>query len=148
MLLGAVGMLLFLRLDVDGTYVTDLLPGIMLISIGMGMTFVPVTLIATSGIAAGDAGLASGLLNTSQQIGGALGLAVLSTLATSRTTESLESLGRAPNPADTASALVDGFHIAYIAGAAFLAAGAILLAVMLKRSDVEQIDVDEPVLAA
>ena len=143
MLLGAVGMLLFLRLDVDGTYVTDLLPGIMLISIGMGMTFVPVTLIATSGIASGDAGLASGLLNTSQQIGGALGLAVLSTLATSRTTESLESLGRAPNPADTASALVDGFHIAYIAGAAFLAAGAILLAVMLKRSDVEQIDVDE-----
>jgi EmrB/QacA subfamily drug resistance transporter len=143
MLLGVVGMLLFLRLDVDGTYVTDLLPGIMLISIGMGMTFVPVTLIATSGIAAGDAGLASGLLNTSQQIGGALGLAVLSTLATSRTTESLESLGRAPNPADTASALVDGFHIAYIAGAAFLAAGAILLAVMLKRSDVEQINVDE-----
>jgi EmrB/QacA subfamily drug resistance transporter len=148
MTLGAIGMLLFLGLDVNGTYLTDLLPGIMLISIGMGMTFVPVTLIATSGIAAGDAGLASGLLNTSQQIGGALGLAVLSTLATSRTTESLESLGRAPNPADTASALVDGFHVAYIAGAAFLAAGAILLALMLKRSDVEQIDVDEPVLAA
>ena len=58
MLLGAVGMLLFLRLDVGGEYLTDLFPGIMLISIGMGMTFVPVTLIATSGIAAGDAGLA------------------------------------------------------------------------------------------
>ncbi len=114
----------------------------MLISIGMGMTFVPVTLIATSGIAAGDAGLASGLLNTSQQIGGALGLAVLSTLATAQTTSSLE------NGTDNANALVDGFHIAYIAGAAFLAAGAILLALMLKRSDVEQIDVDEPVLAA
>ncbi len=142
MTLGAIGMLLFLGLDVNGTYLTDLLPGIMLISIGMGMTFVPVTLIATSGIAAGDAGLASGLLNTSQQIGGALGLAILSTLATAETTSSLES------GSDEAAALVDGFHVAYIAGAAFLAAGAILLALMLKRSDVEQIDVDEPVLAA
>ncbi len=142
MTLGAIGMLLFLGLDVNGTYLTDLLPGIMLISIGMGMTFVPVTLIATSGIAAGDAGLASGLLNTSQQIGGALGLAILSTLATAKTTSSLES------GSDEAAALVDGFHVAYIAGAAFLAAGAILLALMLKRSDVEQIDVDEPVLAA
>ena len=143
MTLGAIGMLLFLGLGVNGDYVTDLLPGIMLISIGMGMTFVPVTLIATSGIAAGDAGLASGLLNTSQQIGGALGLAILSTLATAETTGSLQSLGHAPNAAESASALVDGFHIAYIAGAAFLAAGAILLALMLKRSDVEQIDVDE-----
>ncbi len=142
MSLGVVGMLLFLRLDVGGTYLTDLLPGIMLISIGMGMTFVPVTLIATSGIADGDAGLASGLLNTSQQIGGALGLAILSTLATSKTASSLA--GGTDNP----HALVDGFHIAYIAGAAFLAAGAILLALMLKRSDVEQIDVDEPLLAA
>jgi len=137
MTLGAIGMLLFLRLGVDGTYVADLLPGIMLISIGMGMTFVPVTLIATSGIASGDAGLASGLLNTSQQIGGALGLAVLSTLATSQTSSSLAA------GSDEAGALVDGFHIAYIAGAAFLAAGAVLLALMLKRSDVEQIDVDE-----
>jgi EmrB/QacA subfamily drug resistance transporter len=137
MLLGTAGMLLFLRLDVGGDYVTDLLPGIILVSIGMGMTFVPVTLIATSGIDAGDAGLASGLLNTSQQIGGALGLAILSTLATSKTTSSLES------GADNAHALVDGFHIAYIAGAAFLFAGAVLLAVMLKRSDVERIDVDD-----
>ena len=142
MTLGAIGMLLFLRLDVGGDYLVDLLPGIMLISIGMGMTFVPVTLIATSGIDPGDAGLASGLLNTSQQIGGALGLAILSTLATAETSSSLES------GADNAHALVDGFHIAYIAGAAFLAAGAILLALMLKRSDVEQIDVDEPATLA
>ncbi len=137
MLLGTAGMLLFLRLDVGGDYVTDLLPGIVLVSIGMGMTFVPVTLIATSGIEAGDAGLASGLLNTSQQIGGALGLAILSTLATSKTTSSLAS------GADNAQALVDGFHIAYLAGAAFLFSGAVLLALMLKRSDVEQIDVDD-----
>ena len=137
MLLGTAGMLLFLRLDVGGDYVTDLLPGIVLVSIGMGMTFVPVTLIATSGIDAGDAGLASGLLNTSQQVGGALGLAILSTLATSKTTSSLES------GTDNAHALVDGFHIAYLAGAAFLFAGAVLLALMLKRSHVVQIDVDD-----
>jgi EmrB/QacA subfamily drug resistance transporter len=143
MILGAIGMLLFLRLDVGGTYVADLLPGIALVSIGMGLTFVPVTLIATSGIDPGDAGLASGLLNTSQQIGGALGLAILSTLATSKTTNSLA--GGTDNP----HALVDGFHVAYIVGAAFLAAGAILLALMLKHSDVAQIDVDEaPSLAA
>ncbi|MBA2298292.1 MAG: MFS transporter, partial [Actinobacteria bacterium] len=148
MSLGAIGMLLFLRLDIGGDYLTDLFPGIMLISIGMGMTFVPVTLIATSGISAGDAGLASGLINTSQQVGGALGLAILSTLATSQTTDSIQALGREPNGVESASALVDGFHIAYIAGAAFLAAGAVLLALMLKRSDVEQIDVEEPATLA
>jgi EmrB/QacA subfamily drug resistance transporter len=149
MIAGAVGMLLFLRLDVGGDYVTDLLPGIVLTSIGMGMTFVPVTLIATSGIDHGDAGLASGLLNTSQQVGGALGLAILSTLATSKTTGVLEAYGREPNGVENARALVEGFHIAYIAGAAFLAAGAVLLALMLKRSDVEQIDLDDadPIVA-
>ena len=148
MSLGTVGMLLFLRLDVGGDYLTDLLPGIMLISIGMGLTFVPVTLIATSGVEAGDAGLASGLLNTSQQIGGALGLAILSTLATSRTADSLAEVGGQPTATEAGHALVAGFHIAYLAAAAFLAAGAVLLAVMLKRSDVEQVDVDEPATIA
>ena len=66
------------RVPVDGTYVTDLLPGLLLMSFGMGNTFVPITLIATTNVDAHDAGLASGLFNTSQQVGGALGLAVLS----------------------------------------------------------------------
>jgi hypothetical protein len=114
----------------------------------MGMTFVPVTLIATSGIDAGDAGLASGLLNTSQQVGGALGLAILSTLATSRTSDELASVGASPTARETGHALVLGFHVAYLAGAAFLAAGAVLLALMLKRSDVEGVDVDEPASVA
>src|SRR5688572_5803463 len=99
--MAVAGLLLFLRLTPDGSYLADLLPGIMLTSIGMGLTFVPVTLIATSGIPDGDAGLASGLFNTSQQIGGALGLAVLSTIAAGRTTDVVESLGRAPTEADT-----------------------------------------------
>jgi predicted MFS family arabinose efflux permease len=132
----AVGLLLFLRLTPDGTYLVDLLPGIMLTSIGMGLTFVPVTLIATSGIPHGDAGLASGLFNTSQQVGGALGLAVLSTLATSKTTDVLASLGRRPNEADTASALVDGFHVAWLSSALLLVAGAVLLLLLLRRRDV------------
>ena len=94
--LGVVGLLLFLRLTPDSSYVTDLLPGIMLAAIGMGLVFVPITLIATSGVPRDDAGLASGLFNTSQQIGGALGLALLSTLATNRTADELASVrGRA-----------------------------------------------------
>jgi hypothetical protein len=108
----------------------------MLTSIGMGLTFVPVTLIATSGIPDADAGLASGLFNTSQQIGGALGLAILSTIATSRTTGVIEDLGRPPTEADTANAMVDGFHVAWIGSAAFLAAGAVLLLGLLRRRDV------------
>src|SRR3712207_3050527 len=115
----------------------------MLTSVGMGLTFVPVTLIATSGVAAGDAGLASGLLNTSQQVGGALGLAILATLAADRTTAVLADGGGRPSPADQAAALVDGFHVAYIGSAAFLAAGVILLALMLKRSDVERQQVED-----
>ena len=134
--LAVAGLLLFLRLTPDGTYLVDLLPGIMLTSIGMGLTFVPVTLIATSGVPPGDAGLASGLFNTSQQIGGALGLAILSTISTTKTTNVLESLGREPSPSDTASALVDGFHLAWIGSALFLAAGAVLLVGLLRRRDV------------
>ena len=90
-----VGLLLFTRLQPDSSYVTDLLPGIMLASIGMGLTFVPITLIATSGIPADDAGLASGLYNTSQQVGGALGLAILATLAVDATQDTLSG-SRAP----------------------------------------------------
>jgi EmrB/QacA subfamily drug resistance transporter len=136
LVLAMAGLLLFLRLTPDGTYLVDLLPGIMLTSIGMGLTFVPVTLIATSGIPDADAGLASGLFNTSQQIGGALGLAILSTIATSKTTGVIEGLGRRPSEADTANALVDGFHLAWIGSAAFLAVGAVLLLALLRRRDV------------
>jgi EmrB/QacA subfamily drug resistance transporter len=144
--LGTVGMLLMLRLNVGGSYAADLLPALIVISLGMGLTFVPVTLIATSRVDPGDAGLASGLLNTSQQVGGALGLVILSTLAVNKTTTVLAGLPAAPSPAEQASALVDGFHIAYAGGAAFMAAGAILLTLMLRRSDVRLIDVEEPMV--
>jgi EmrB/QacA subfamily drug resistance transporter len=136
MVLAIAGMLLFLRLQPGGDYVVDLLPGIMLASVGMGLTFVPVTLIATSGIPGDDAGLASGLYNTSQQVGGSIGLAILSTLAASTTESTLADVGGAPQPADEAQALVDGFHVAYIGSAALIAAGLLAMLLLLKREDV------------
>jgi EmrB/QacA subfamily drug resistance transporter len=134
--LAVAGLLLFLRLTPDGTYLVDLLPGIMLTSIGMGLIFVPVTLIATSGIPDGDAGLASGLFNTSQQIGGALGLAILLTIATSKTASVLDPLGPNPSREAEAQALVDGFHLAWLGSAAFIAVGGLLLLALLRRRDV------------
>ncbi|MET0560863.1 MAG: MFS transporter [Gaiellaceae bacterium] len=142
--MAVVGLLLFMRLQPDGTYLTDLFPGIMLASIGMGLTFVPITLIATSGIPADDAGLASGLYNTSQQIGGALGLAILATLSVDATQETLSGLGGAPQPADEAQALVDGFHVAYLGSAALVAGGFFALLFLLSRRDVVAVGEGEP----
>ena len=136
MTMAVLGLLLFVRLQPDGTYVTDFLPGVMLASIGMGLTFVPVTLIATSGIPTDDAGLASGLYNTSQQVGGALGLAILATFAVSKTDDTLTGIGREAGPAEQAQALVDGFHVAYVGSAALVALAGVLLAVLLRREDV------------
>jgi len=140
MAIGAVGFLLLSRVPVAGTYAGDLLPGLLTMSIGLGLTFVPVTLIATTNVEATDAGLASGLLNTAQQLGGALGLAVLSTLAANATSSQLMSLGRIPSHADAASALVTGFHVAFLAGAGLIAGGSVLLAVLIRRSDVARIE--------
>jgi hypothetical protein len=110
----------------------------------MGLTFVPVTLLATSGLQADVAGLASGLFNTSQQIGGALGLAVLSTIAVDRTDKELAGLPGAPNPIQLGDALVTGYRGAFLAGAVLLIGGLGLLLVMLKQRDLEQIPTDEP----
>ena len=136
MTMAVLGMLLFIRLQPGGEYVTDFLPGVMLASIGMGLTFVPITLIATSGIPNSDAGLASGLFNTSQQIGGAVGLAVLSTLAVSATEDTLAGVSGQPTENDQAQALVDGFHVAYLGSAVLIAAAAGLLLLLLSREDV------------
>jgi EmrB/QacA subfamily drug resistance transporter len=144
--MAVLGLLLFTRLQPDGSYVTDLLPGIILASIGMGLTFVPITLIATSGIPHDDAGLASGLYNTSQQVGGALGLAILATLSVEATEDTLLGLGREPQPADQAQALVDGFHVAYLGSAVMIAVGFFALLFLLRRQDVVAVGEGEAAL--
>lgn len=111
----AAGLLYFSRLPLDGQYWTDLFPGIALMASGMGMTFVALTLVATSGVPQKDSGLASGLLNTSQQVGGALGLAVLTSVSTAKTNSLIAEAGG--NPAVIQSALVSGFRSAFIAAA-------------------------------
>ncbi|MDX6477411.1 MAG: hypothetical protein QOH95_2922 [Gaiellaceae bacterium] len=136
--LGTAGLLYFARLPTHGTYLRDVFPTIAIVSIGMGMTFVPCTLLATTNVEPGDAGLASGLFNTSQQVGGALGLAVLSTLAASRTSHLLG--GGVSTIAVRSSALTKGYHVAFGVGAAMLVAAAIVLAATIRKRDVEQID--------
>jgi len=134
MVVSAIGMLLLVRLPVDGTYVADVLPSLIVTSLGMGAVFMPLTLIATTGLEDQDQGLASGLFNTSQQIGGALGLAILSTLAASKTT----SAGGATDP----KALVTGFHWAFAGGAAFVVAGLVTMLVLLRRRHVARIEAE------
>ena len=146
--LAIVGLLLFVRLQPDSSYVTDLLPGIMLASIGMGLVFVPITLIATSGIPSDDAGLASGLFNTSQQVGGALGLAILATLAVDATQNTLTDLGRQPSAADEAQALVNGFHVAYVGSAVLIGVAFFALLFLLRREDVVAVGEGEPAAAS
>src|SRR4051795_4927079 len=92
----AVGMFVLSAMPAHGTYATDVLPGLIPIALGMGMTFVPITLMATTGVHGDDQGLASGLLNTAQQVGGALGLAVLSTVAFNHASSQLSGLAHAP----------------------------------------------------
>jgi predicted MFS family arabinose efflux permease len=130
-LLTAGGLVLLTQLPVDGSYLTDVLPALLLASLGMGAVFMPLTLIATTGLDDEDQGLASGLFNTSQQIGGALGLAVLSTLATSK----MSAAGGSPT-----HALVVGFHWAFAAGAVFSLAALAVLVVLLRKRHVARIE--------
>ena len=148
MAVAAAGLLALTQASATASYWTDMFPALAIMAFGMGNAFVPLTIIATSGIADDDAGLASGLFNTAQQIGGALGLAILSTLATDRTTSDLAGLGHAPSVAETNVALVDGFQIAYVAAAGLLALGAVALTVMLRRRHLAVIEVEDPVAVA
>jgi EmrB/QacA subfamily drug resistance transporter len=133
-LFAAVGLAWFTQIDADGSYLSDVLFPSILVAIGIGLFFVSGTLAATSGVKPQESGLASGLLNTSQQVGGALGLAILSTLAADRTSNALADGGSA------AVAAVDGFQIAFLVGAVFALVGAILafLFVRPSQADVEQ----------
>jgi EmrB/QacA subfamily drug resistance transporter len=123
--LAAVGLLLFARAPVDGSFLVDVFPSMILLGLGAGMAFNPVLLAAMSDVEESEAGLASGVVNTSFMMGGALGLAILASLAASRT-DSLAAAGDGP-----LTALTGGYHAAFLAGAVFAltaaAAGATLL---------------------
>jgi EmrB/QacA subfamily drug resistance transporter len=124
--LGAFGLAWMTMLTPDSAYVSGFLPGILLLALGIGNAFVPLTLIATGGVDPDDQGLASGLFNTSQQIGGALGLAVLSTFANSATEQATGS---------HLDALVHGYTVAFAIGAGLLAAGAVVVGVTLRAKE-------------
>jgi EmrB/QacA subfamily drug resistance transporter len=119
-LVASGGMFLLSRIPVDGTYAADLLPGLLVMGIGLGALLVAVTSAANAGVPPEQAGLAAGLLNTSQQIGTAVAIAVFSALATSRTNHLLASGAHAPQ------ALTGGFSRAVLAGAIFVAAAAVI----------------------
>jgi EmrB/QacA subfamily drug resistance transporter len=110
-----IGLLLFTRISPDGSYIGDVLVPSVIVAVGLGLSFVSLTITAVSGVSHGEAGLASGLLNTAQQVGGALGLAVLSAVATSK-------IAGAHDPAS----LTDGFQSAFGVGAGFAAIGVVL----------------------
>jgi EmrB/QacA subfamily drug resistance transporter len=129
--LTAAGLVLLTQLPVDGSYVANVLPALVLSSLGLGAVFMPLTLIATTGLDDADQGLASGLFNTSQQIGGALGLALLSTLATSRTHAAGGS---------QVHALLVGFHWAFAGGAVFSVAALIVMLALLRKRHVARIE--------
>jgi EmrB/QacA subfamily drug resistance transporter len=122
----AGGLTLFARSPVDARYLVDVLPAMLLIGIGAGLSFPSLMTLAMSGATPGDSGLASGLVNTTQQVGGALGLAVLATLSTTRTHHLLAG-GDA-----TQSALTSGYHLAFVVSAALLVSAVAIAATVLQ----------------
>ena len=126
----AAGLVWFAQVSVGGAYASDVLGPSILAAIGLGFSFVPVTIAAVAGVDEREAGLASGLINTSQQIGGALGLAVLATVANSRTEDVLAGGG-----ASLPEALTDGFRAAFLVGAGFAVLGIILGSILIRGRD-------------
>jgi len=131
LILAGLGLFWLTQIRVDGTYLQDVLPPSLAIAFGLGLTFVPLTIAAVQGVERSEIGLASGLINTSLQVGGALGLAILSTISTSRFNDLLASHH---NPS---SALVGGFHYAFFAGGIFMLVGAALVLLLLGNTRVE-----------
>ena len=129
LLLAAAGLLLFVRAPVDGNFLVDVLPSMILLGFGAGIAFNPVLLAAMSDVEPSESGLASGLVNTSFMMGGALGLAVLASIAASRSS-SLRLGG-----AGELSALTGGYHLAFLVGAAFAAAAALIGGTLLREAE-------------
>jgi EmrB/QacA subfamily drug resistance transporter len=140
LVLGAAGLLFFTQAPVDGDYVTHVLPVMILLGAGAGLSFPALMTVSMSGATPEDAGLASGLVNTTLQVGGALGLAVLATLSASHT-ESLQSAGES-----ALAALNGGYHVAYVIGAGLILAALAVAVFVLRPAEREkrELAVTEP----
>jgi EmrB/QacA subfamily drug resistance transporter len=135
--LSTAALVLFARLPVDGHYFHDLFPGFMISGLGLAFAFVPMSIGALTGVRQADAGIASGLINTTQQIGGAIGVAVATTVATTFTTRYVDA--HAGTNALSAPALTHGFQVAFYVLAALAGAGALLAALMLESKPAQTV---------
>jgi EmrB/QacA subfamily drug resistance transporter len=133
-----IGLVYFTQVSVGGNYWADLLPGFLIIGLGIPFAFVPISIAAFAGTRQDEAGLASGLMNTSQQIGGAVGIAILSTVATSTTTDAVGDGTQLP------VALTDGFQAAFWTGAAIALAGVLVSIFLVRGRDLQPQEAEEP----
>jgi EmrB/QacA subfamily drug resistance transporter len=148
-LLIAASLFILAHVPLDGNYVRNVLPGLILLGLGGGMSFVAGTITATSGVPAHESGLASGLLNTTQQLGGSLGLAILSGVATSRALKAIKHLP-AHQPVSTAAAYaqVQGFHAAFFVGVGFAIGASLVAAFLIKQPKLSKDTEVSPVAVA
>lgn len=141
LVLAVTGMLLLTRTDVDSNYFTTVLPALVILSAGMSAVFIPASSTALVGVGGHDAGIASAVLNTSQQVGGSLGVALLNSFAitamTSKMTDLLAGGADASDPAVIAQASIAGYHVAYLVGAAFLAIAFVVALTMISANKSE-----------
>jgi EmrB/QacA subfamily drug resistance transporter len=146
--LGAVGMLLLTGIGMDSSYATHVLPGLLVMGLGLGLVFAPAMSSATLGVEPSDAGVASATVNTMQQIGGSIGTALLSTLAASATTSALADAGpAAASKAVVAQAAIHGYTTAFYWSAAIFAVAAVICTALLRSGVHEPSEVGEPVFA-
>jgi predicted MFS family arabinose efflux permease len=135
-----VGLLYFTQVSVGGSYWADLFPGFLILGLAIPFAFVPITIAALAGTKPQEAGLASGLVNTTQQIGGAVGIAILSTIAVSTTDDAVADGTAVP------TALTDGFVNAFWAGAAIAFVGVLVSVFMVRGRDLQPQEAFEPAL--
>jgi EmrB/QacA subfamily drug resistance transporter len=133
LVLVAAGLMWFAQVPARGDYVSDLLGPMLLAAVGLGFAFVPMTIAAVTGVEPGDSGLASGLINTMQQVGGALGLGILAAIANSRTSDLMAGAHGAPSALP--GALTEGFQAAFMAGTGFALLGIIAALTLIRSSD-------------
>jgi hypothetical protein len=144
MLFSAAALLLFTQLPVHGQYFWDIFPAFVLSGIGLALSFVPVSIGGLTGVQEADAGIASGLINTTQQIGGAVGLAAAATISTTVTSHYLSSHGAAT--IQSGAALTHGFEIAFyvLAGLSLLGAAAAAVLIEPRAKPEEVVDAGNP----